>query len=113
MMLTIDKSGPFPVAKMTGEWRATDGHEYRDELHPLVATAGAKLAIDLSGLHLIDSSGLAVLINVVTHARLANARVILVAPSPFIAGVFEVTRLNTWFDICRDLGEAAKLLRGG
>ena len=49
MRLTIDKSGAFPVARMTGEWRATDEQEYRDELHPLVAETGARLIIDLSG----------------------------------------------------------------
>ena len=113
MLLTIDKSGAFPVARMTGEWRATDEQEYRDELHPLVAETGARLIIDLSGLEMIDSSGLAELIGVVTHARLAGARVLLLAPSGFVLGVLEITNLDKWFEICADLDEAAKLLAEG
>ena len=112
MVLTIDESGPIPIAKLTGEWRATEEQECQEELHLLVATAGAKLIIELSGLQMIDSSGLAVLISVVTHARLSKARVILVAPSPFVAGVFEVTHLDRWFDVCRDVDEAARRLSG-
>ena len=110
MVLTIDRSGAFPVAKLTGEWRATDGQDYRDELHPLVAEAGAKLVLDLSGLRMIDSSGLAALISVVTHARLSHARAMLLAPSPFVAGVLGITNLDQWFEICADLDEVARLL---
>jgi len=110
MNLSIDKTGAFPVAAMGGEWRATDGDDFRDELHPLAAQAGSKLAIDLSGLEMIDSSGLSTLIGVVTHARLCNARVVLVAPASFVAGVFEVTNLDKWFEICNDMDEATKLL---
>lgn len=113
MKLTIDKSGAFPVATMVGEWRATDGDDFCDELHPLAAQAGAKLAIDLSGLEMVDSSGLSTLISVVTHARLCNARVVLVAPSGFVAGVLEVTNLDSWFEVCEDLDHAARLLRDG
>ncbi|MCK4658944.1 MAG: STAS domain-containing protein [Phycisphaerae bacterium] len=110
MVLKIDNSGVIPVAKLIGEWRATDAQEYENELHPLVAEAGAKLIIDLGKLEMIDSSGLAALISVVTHARLSNAQVVLVAPSAFVGGVFEVTRLDHWLDICRTLDEAARKL---
>jgi anti-sigma B factor antagonist len=110
MQLNIDKSGPFAVARLTGEWRGTDGRVGLEELHPLVASAGAKLAIDVSNLKMIDSSGLAGLISVVTHARLAEARTVLVGPSAFVAGVFDVTRLSDWFDVCNDMDEAARVL---
>lgn len=110
MELTIDKSGVLPVAKMTGEWRSTEEHDCQDVLHPLVAKPEAKLVIDLSGLQMIDSSGLASLISVVTHARLSGARVVLLAPSPFVAEVLEITNLDRWFEICADMDEAIKLL---
>jgi anti-sigma B factor antagonist len=110
MILTIDRAGQIPVAKMAGEWRSTDGETYLEELHALVAEPGSKLAIDMSGLKMLDSSGLSVLINVVTRARLSRSRVVLMSPSPFVSGVFEVTHLNRWFDLCQDLPEAAKLL---
>jgi len=110
MDLTIDNSGPFPVATLSGEWRATGEEGFQNKLHPLVAEAGARLVIDVSRLGMIDSSGLSELISVVTHARLARARVVLVAPSPFVAEVLETTNLNNWFEICADMEEAAGLL---
>ena len=45
-----------------------------------------------------------------THARLVRARVVLVAPSPFVAEVLETTNLNIWFEICADMEGAARLL---
>ncbi len=112
MVLTVDQSGMIPIARVVGEWRGTDGQESLEDLHPLVSEGGAKLIIDLSGLKLIDSSGLAALISVVTHARLCRARVVLVGPTPFVAGVFEVSRLDRWFEICKNEGAAFKLLEG-
>ena len=110
MTLTIEQTGPFPVARLMGEWRSTDDQNYHDELHGLVTGPGAKLAIDLSGLNMLDSGGLSVLINLVRRARTKESRVVLVAPSPFVAGVFEVTRLDRWFDLCPDMQKAAEHL---
>ena len=36
----------------------------------------------------------------------ADARAVLVAPTPFVAGVFEVTNLDRWFEIVGSLDEA-------
>ena len=70
----------------------------------------AHLAIDLSQLTLIDSSGLSAMISLVTRARLTNGQVVLVAPSPFVSGILEVTHLDHWFDICDSLDDAARRL---
>jgi anti-anti-sigma regulatory factor len=53
---------------------------------------------------------LSCLIAIVTKARLGEGRVILVGPSKFVQAVLEVTRLDTWFEICPDFEEAARLL---
>jgi anti-sigma B factor antagonist len=110
MDLRIDRSGPYPTAWLTGEIRAEDSDRFVQELHPLVAEAGAKVAVDLSGVIWLDSTGLTALINVVTRARLSGARAILVGPTQFVAGVFEVTNLASWFEIVPDHDEAARLL---
>lgn len=110
MELNIEKSGPFAVARLSGEWRSSDAHDHSEALHALVAEPGSKVALDLSQLKMLDSTALSVLINLVTRARLSRSRVAMVAPSPFVAGVFEVTRLDRWFEVCPDTGAAAKLL---
>ena len=110
MKLTIDSSGAFHVATMDGEFSADDAHVLADELHPLVAPVDARLAVDLSKVSQINSAGLSDLINVVARARLSGSRVVLISPSPFIRQVFEMTRLDEWFDIVDDLAAAERIL---
>ena len=105
----IDKDGPFVIAHLSGELTASDSEGVIENLHEYVAGKGLKLAIDLSDVSLIDSSGLNALVNLVNHARLGESAVILVAPTPFVSGIFSVTRLDTWFDICADLDEASRV----
>jgi anti-sigma B factor antagonist len=108
----IDTSGPFVIAHLSGELTASEREGVVEELHEHVAGKGAKLAVDLSELALIDSSGLSALVSLVNHARLGEAVVVFVAPSPFVSGIFSVTRLDTWFDICPNMDEASKALTG-
>ena len=110
MDLQVDDSGSFVVARATGELHALEADYFVESLHDHVCGEDARVAIDLSELQSIDSSGLAALINLVTRARVAEGQVVLVAPPPFVAGIFNVTRLDTWFDICDTVEEARQRL---
>ena len=110
MKLTIDTTGPFYVATLEGAFKNDDARKLAEELHPLVAPAGARLAVDLSKLAQINSAGLSELINVVARARLSGSSVVLISPSAFIRRVFETTRLDQWFDIVDDHGAAEAAL---
>lgn len=107
MDLQIEERGAFIAALLSGELSGSDSDQLVEALHDKVAGENARLAIDLSGLKSIDSSGLAALMNLVTRARLGSGQIVLVAPTPFVAGVFNVTHLDTWFDICNNFDEAA------
>ncbi len=104
--LQIDTNDRFIVAKVQGELGASESEEFTEALHEHAAGQGAKLAIDLTEAESIDSTGLSALISLVTRARLSEGHVVLVAPSPLVSGVLNVTRLDQWFDICDSL-EAA------
>ena len=110
MELQVDRNGPFAVARLSGELASQDAQTLCDSLHDCISGPGAKLARDLSALNSGDSSGLSALINLVTRARLGGGQVVMVAPTSFVTGVFNVTRLDTWFDICPDLETAARRL---
>ncbi len=105
----IDKDGPFVIAHLSGDLKAADSEGVIESLHEYVAGKGLKLAIALSDVALIDSSGLNALVNLVNHARLGEGAVVLVGPSPFVSGIFSVTRLDTWFDICANMDEASRV----
>jgi len=104
--MRVDTRGDWPVARLAGELRAESGAAIGEELHPLVAENGRRLILDLSDLDWVDSGGLSHLISLVTHSRLAGARVILVHPGRYVAGVLEVTQLDQWFEIADSIDAA-------
>jgi len=110
MDLQIDESGSFTIARVTGELNAAEADRFVERLHDHACGAGACVAIDLSRLSSIDSSGLAALINLVARARAGEGQVVFVAPTPFVAGIFNVTRLDSWLDICDNIEEARRQL---
>ena len=111
MGVTIDTSGSFAVAALSGEFGLIDQEGVGERLGALVAAPESRVAVVLKDLKQINSVGLSVLINVVTRARLNRSRVVLVAPSPFVANVLEVTALDQWFDIVDDLTAADEQLQ--
>ncbi len=110
MEIDVDTSAAYTVARLKGEFGMDDGQAVLDELQPLVAEAGAGLALVLDEVSYINSSGLNALIGLGTRARLSQGRLVLVAPSKFVQSVFEVTQLDAWFEVCKDLDEAADRL---
>ena len=100
----------FHLVRCAGELRSEHGPLLLDQVQSLVAEPGAVVIIDLSQLRWLDSSGLGHLISLGTRARLSEARLILVGPTPFVAGVLEMTQLDRWFEIVPDLDEARQRL---
>ena len=111
--IDIDKSRDFTVAKVSGELGVADVERFAETLHEHAVGEGTTLAVDLSTLESIDSSGLSGLIHVTTRARLSRGHVILVAPTPLVSGVLSVTRLDSWFEVCDSLEEAGRRFSQG
>ena len=110
MNIHIDNEDSLTMAKISGEIGVDGARQLTDELRDLACGDGATLAVDLSELQAIDSSGLSALIDLVARSRLSGGRVILASPSSFVRGVLEVTRLDGWFDICDNLAQARQRL---
>ena len=108
MKIDIDESGPFVLAKLSGDLDTESSETFSGSLEEHV---GKRLLLDLSGVELISSSGLGAIINLVVRARTCGGHVILVSPSVFVQGIFETTSLDKWFDIATTLEDAAAQLR--
>ena len=108
--IQVDRTRSFPLVRLNGALSGMDSEKLGEVLGELPYGDQARLAIDLSDLLSINSTGLAELIAIVTRSRLTHGRVALVSPTPFVAGVLSVTRLDKWFDICADMADAEKLL---
>lgn len=65
MELILDQSGPFTVARVSGELAGSNAESLTEALYDHVSGSASKLAIDLSALQSIDSSGLSALMNLV------------------------------------------------
>ena len=85
---------------------------YRDEavaLSNLVGTVlerTGKVVLDLSGVSSIDSAGIGELVLLHTRAQAQKANLKYACPSPFVRDLFDLTRLDSFFEIHPDLNEA-------
>lgn len=109
--IEVNRTRWFPVVRLSGALSGLEADQLAEALGELPYGPNARVAIDLSALKSIDSNGLASLIGIVTRSRMNNGRVVLVAPSPFVAGVLSVTRLDGWFDICPDMPAVESFLQ--
>ncbi len=107
MKIDIDETGPFVLAKLSGDFDTASSEMFSKSLEEHV---GEPLLLDLSAVEFISSSGLGAIMNLVARARAGDGNVILVSPSPFVQGVFETTRLHEWFDISDTIEDAVARL---
>ncbi len=75
-------------------------------VNELMERPGAKVVIDLHGVEFIGSAGLGDLVRITAQANTQGGRLVLAAPSPFVLGVLETTRLDKFFEICADVDSA-------
>lgn len=108
----IAEEAEIVVASLRGELTASESEGFVEELHDHVDREKPRVAIDLSEVTLIDSTGLSLLMTLVSRARLANGAVVLVSPTSFVKSIFSVTKLDTWFDMADSMEEAKEKLGG-
>jgi len=94
-----ENRGAYTLAKLEGRFEGAAGDGVPQELQDLVPGPEGVLALDLSAVEMLDSSGLGILVDLTARARMRDARVVLVSPSPFIQGVLKVTKLDTWLEV--------------
>lgn len=106
----MKQEGAIAIIRLVGDLSGTAVETAAAVLSEATDGPDARLVIDLSETKSIDSTGLSELISIVTKSRLRNGEVVLLAPTPFVAGVLSVTRLDSWFAIVDSLDEAKSRL---
>jgi anti-sigma B factor antagonist len=91
MLATTTDGGPV---QLIGRLDARGAGTARDALHAALATGDGELVVDLSGVELLDATGLGVLVDVHRRAGLAGRRLVLRNASPRVARLLAITRLN-------------------
>ncbi|SCE92548.1 STAS domain-containing protein [Micromonospora mirobrigensis] len=94
----IDHLGDVTVVTATGDIDLDSGDTLRAALRH-AADMGGDVVVDLSRVHVIDSTGLGVLVRAHRDARDRGARVCLAGPSRFVRTVLHTMRLDGLFPV--------------
>jgi len=91
------------VLSLTGELVFETARKVERELRVIEERKPTALAIDLSGLSMIDSTGLALVVSADSRARSEGRRLMVVEGPDSVQRVFRMTRLDDRLDIVPSL----------
>ena len=80
----------------------------RDLMNRLLSEGNQQFVLNLTGVDYIDSSGLGQLISIWTSIRNKNGHMTILNPAKRVERLFEITRLNTVFEILQNEDEAVQ-----
>ena len=108
-----DLDGRATVVEVEGEIHVSTAPEFDGMLSAGIDGGRTALVLDLSRVAFIDSTGLSVLLNALRRITRAGGRMALVCTNPTVLRLFEITRLDTTFDIHPDLTAAVAVVQAG
>jgi anti-sigma B factor antagonist len=96
---------------VSGEIHVSTAPEFSRRLNDAIGRGKTAFVLDLSGTEFIDSTGLSVLLNGLRRVTRAQGRMALIVTNPTVLRLFQITRLDSTFDIAADREEALSLVR--
>ena len=106
------RDGPTHVVHVKGEIHVSTAPEFAARLDDAIAHEAPAVVLDLTGVEFIDSTGLTVLLNGLRSVTLRGGRLALAISNPTVLRLFEITRLDSTFDIAPTLDEALRRVAG-
>jgi anti-sigma B factor antagonist len=100
------------VIAVSGEIHVSTAPQFSRRLNDAIGQGKTAVVLDLSDVTFIDSTGLSVLLNGLRRVTRRGGRMAIVCTNPTVLRLFEITRLDTTFDIVRSREEAVKGVRG-
>lgn len=89
----------------------TESHKLLSEVDDLQGGETLLCAVDLSNVRFMDSSGMGVLVSLLTKFRNRGGELVLIKPSDHIRKLLIVTKLNAIFTIAENDDFAAQFLK--
>lgn len=102
MELRREEHGAVEVIALPQRLTMADAGDYRHAIRDVVDSGCKFLAIDMSGVDFVDSSGLSVLVSAYKAARNANGDAVLFDLQPQVRALVELTRLHHIFEVFAD-----------
>jgi len=99
------------VVTVRGEIHLATAPEFSERLNDVIAEGRTAVVVDLMEVGFIDSTGLSVLLNGLRRVTRQRGRMAIVCSNPTVLRLFEITRLDTTFDIHPSRVEALESVR--
>ena len=87
------------VITVSGEIHVSTAPEFQRRLDAAISRGKTAVVLDLSEVEFIDSTGLSVILNGLRRVTRQRGRMALVCTNPTVLRLFEITRLDSTFDI--------------
>ena len=94
-----------------GEVHVSTAPEFSERLNDAIANGKTGVVIDMTGVDFIDSTGLSVLLNALRRVTRQQGTLALAVSNPTVLRLFEITRLDSTFDILPDRDAAIARVR--
>ena len=96
------------VIHVKGEIHVSTAQEFAQRLDEAISQDATAIVLDLTEVEFIDSTGLSVLLTGLRSVTLRGGRLALAISNPTVLRLFEITRLDTTFDIVGSREEAVQ-----
>jgi anti-anti-sigma factor len=94
MHVTVQQTGSIDEILLSGRLDARAAGPVRDTLHAVLGAGSGLLVVDLSGLELLDATGLGVLVGAHRRARLEGRELVLRGSPDRVVRLLRRTRLD-------------------
>jgi anti-sigma B factor antagonist len=99
LQISIGACGSIPILELAGEIDMSSAPLLREKYDAIRSQSDAGLVVDLSGVAFLDSSGLAALVSLHQELQERGSQLRVLAPTPAIRRLFDITGLTSLFEI--------------
>jgi anti-sigma B factor antagonist len=101
------------IIDASGEIHVSTAPEFSERLNAAIAEGKTAIVLDFSRVEFIDSTGLSVLLNGLRRLTRRQGALSVVCTNPTVLRLFEITRLDSTFDIVSTRDEALAHVAAG
>lgn len=110
MTFSVHNKEDVTVVAVNGQLTVGNRQEFKEKVLAEMESGARKLLVDFSDTDYIDSSGLGVLVSISKQMRNRSGKLRLAAMNEDLRTLFELTKLDSLFDISESLEDALKEL---
>jgi anti-sigma B factor antagonist len=99
------------VLRVVGEIHASTAPAFSERLNAAISEGRTGVVLDLTGVEFIDSTGLSMLLNGLRRVTRVRGAMVLACANPTVLRLFEITKLDSTFEIVPSCDEAIARIR--